>query len=169
MISLAQLNSMPAMEAEQAFEKCCGTKAWCREMASSRPFSHPTALYETADKIWNSLSPFDWKEAFSHHPRIGTVEDLQKKFPETAAWAGDEQKGVAQASSDVLSRLAKGNESYEARYGHIFLVCATGKSASEMLLILESRMGNSPEAELKIAAEEQSKITRIRLEKMIHE
>lgn len=138
-------------------------------MVTGRPYSSLEDVFESADRIWKSLPPLDWKEAFLHHPRIGSLEDLKKKFPDTGSWAGEEQSAVRNAGSDVLHKLKQANEKYEARFGHIFLVCATGKSANEMLEILESRINNPPDLELRIAASEQAKITKLRLEKMFNE
>ena len=166
-MTLNDLNRISRDAAIGAFEKCCGAKAWAARMADARPFNDRRAMHEAADRIWNALSEKDQREAFDHHPRIGGVEELRKKFALTGAWAGEEQSGVASATDVVLRALAEGNARYEARYGHIFLVCATGKSAPEMLSILESRMVNDPLAEFKIATAEQAKITRIRLEKLV--
>jgi 2-oxo-4-hydroxy-4-carboxy-5-ureidoimidazoline decarboxylase len=137
-------------------------------MASARPFADLPELLSEAERVWNALGPADWLEAFSHHPRIG---DLRAKFgtpdPRVAKWAAQEQKGAAGASEETLRRLADGNAAYERKFGYIFLVCATGKTAEEMLGLLESRLGNEPGRELGIAASEQAKITRIRLEKLL--
>ena len=109
----------------------------------------------------------DYLEAFEGHPRIGDVESLAKKYANTKGWAGGEQKGLESADREVLQRLAKGNADYEAKFGHIFIVCATGKSAAEMLALLEARMPNDPKTEVMVAAEEQNKITRLRLKKLL--
>ena len=111
----------------------------------------------------------DWKEAFAHHPKIGDFESLKKKFASTRGWAEQEQSGSQNASMAVLQALALANQTYENRFGYIFIVCATGKSAEEMLKILESRLNHDPKIEIKIAAQEQDKITKIRLEKLIYE
>src|SRR5262249_5689370 len=108
----------------------------------------------------------DWLEAFAAHPRIGAVESLRKKFATTAAWAAGEQAGVAGAPETVLQALADGNRRYEGRFGHIFIVCATGKNAARTLARLEQRLANAPGEELRVAAAEQAKITRLRLEKL---
>ena len=166
-MTLDSLNSLSREHAVSELKKCCGSGAWCEKMSDRRPFRNRVELFSAAQSIWDSLGPDHWREAFDHHPRIGGVDELRKKFADTGVWASEEQRGVASASEDVIRGLADGNARYEKRYGHIFLVCATGKSADEMLAILESRMENSPEAELKIAASEQAKITRILLEKLI--
>jgi 2-oxo-4-hydroxy-4-carboxy-5-ureidoimidazoline decarboxylase len=166
-MTLSDLNALPRDQAVIEFRRCCGTKVWAEKVADLRPFSGKEELFRRAREIWNSLGEKEWREAFAHHPRIGGAEELRKKFSDTSAWASEEQSGVRSAGEDVIASLAEGNRKYEARYGHIFLVCASGKSAKEMLAILESRMNNSPEKELIIAADEQAKITQIRLEKMI--
>ena len=120
-----------------------------------------------ADTIWWDLGDGDWLEAFTHHPRIGAdVAKLRERFAATASWSEGEQAAVGQASEEVLQALAEANVAYEARYGYLFIVCATGKSAAEMLAILQERMDNPPANELRIAAGEQAKITHLRLEKL---
>jgi 2-oxo-4-hydroxy-4-carboxy-5-ureidoimidazoline decarboxylase len=124
-------------------------------------------LLEDAEEQWWLCTEADWKEAFEHHPKIGDLESLQKKFEETAEWAENEQGGVNSASPATIKALAESNRSYEAKFGYIFIVCATGKSAEEMLGILQSRLQNDPEEEIKIAADEQNKITKLRIEKLL--
>ncbi len=148
--------------------KCCGSSRWAREMAGRRPFRTFEELSGAADEVWFSLSREDWLEAFSHHPRIGEKQ-LREKFAVTAGWAEQEQKGTAGASENILKALAQGNAEYEKRFGHVFLICATGKGADEMLFALDQRMNNGPERELKIAAGEQAKITQIRMKKWMGE
>jgi 2-oxo-4-hydroxy-4-carboxy-5-ureidoimidazoline decarboxylase len=167
MISLRDLNDLPKESASEELFRCCGSQAWCMEMVNARPFQDKSELYLAAGRIWNNLNQNEWKTAFEHHPKIGNIESLKKKFSNTENWAGEEQSDVSSASEKVLEELAKENLRYEARFGYIFLVCATGKSASEMLEILRSRMSNTPKEEILIAAAEQEKITRIRLEKLV--
>jgi len=126
-------------------------------------------MFAVAGETWNKLTPGDWKEAFSHHPKIGDIKSLRQKFASTAQWAEGEQSGVAQTSERVLRELAEGNNLYEAKFGYIFIVCATGKGAEEMLEMLNRRLSNYPEEEIRIAAEEQRKITRLRLEKLLND
>ena len=120
-----------------------------------------------AERAFVGLGPADWREAFAHHPRIGDVASLRAKFAATAAWAGEEQRGAAAAGDDTLAALAEGNRAYEERFGYVFIVCATGKSAEEMLALLRARMPHPPEREIEIAAAEQASITRLRLEKLL--
>jgi 2-oxo-4-hydroxy-4-carboxy-5-ureidoimidazoline decarboxylase len=164
-MTLDQLNTLEINAAKEAFLKCCGSTKWADQMISARPFSDRQKLGNTSDRIWNSLTPDDWLEAFSHHPRIGKIEDLEAKF--NPAWAIEEQKGTRSAPPQVIQDLAKENLAYERRFGHIFLICATGKTAEEMLSLLQARMKHTPEVELKTAAREQSKITHLRLEKLL--
>jgi 2-oxo-4-hydroxy-4-carboxy-5-ureidoimidazoline decarboxylase len=135
-------------------------------MARARPFASEAARFEVADRTWWGLSQADWREAFGAHPRIGDRDALRARFASTAAWATREQAGVDGAAEPVLDALALGNRQYEDRFGYIFIVCATGKTAAEMLDLLHQRLGNEPHAEITLAAIEQMKITRIRLEKV---
>jgi 2-oxo-4-hydroxy-4-carboxy-5-ureidoimidazoline decarboxylase len=166
-MTLAELNELSQAQAFAAFERCCGARAWVERMCAARPFASAEALLAEAERQWEALGEREWREAFAHHPRIGDVEALRKRFASTAAWAADEQRGAAAADEDTLAALANGNRLYEERFGCIFIVCATGKSAAEMLALLEARLGNEPAHELRVAAGEQGKITRLRLEKLL--
>ena len=130
-------------------------------MLAARPFVSRDDLMDRSDRIWRSLQRTDWLEAFAAHPRIGSRA--------ANGWAAGEQAAARGADDSVLTRLAARNREYEARFGHIFIVCASGKSAGEMLALLEARLDNEPDAELSIAAEEQRKITRLRLDKLLAE
>lgn len=137
-------------------------------MARERPYSSLNEMSRTAEVVWkNQVDEADWREAFTHHPKIGDIDSLREKFTSTKAWAESEQKGAAEASEEILKNLASGNRKYEDKFGYIFIVCATGKSAAEMLALLKERLENDPEDEIAIAAEEQRKITQIRLEKLL--
>ncbi|MCY1047630.1 2-oxo-4-hydroxy-4-carboxy-5-ureidoimidazoline decarboxylase [Corallococcus sp. bb12-1] len=164
---LERLNTATTEDATQALTRCCGSRRWVEAMLAVRPFRDAEHLYAEAATAWEHTGPEDWKEAFTHHPRIGDVSKLREKYASTAQWSSQEQQGVAAADERVLEALAQGNRDYEARYGFIFLVCATGKSAAEMLALLQGRMNNTSDAELRIAAAEHAKITRIRLEKLL--
>jgi allantoinase len=146
--------------------KCCASSRWVETMLAARPFADDAVLLEAAAKYWWGLDRDDWLEAFAAHPKIGDVDSLRAKFANTRQWAGGEQAGVAGASEDILQRLAKLNDEYEKKFGYIFIVCATGKSADEMLAILESRLPNDADAELKVAAAEQLQIAELRLRKL---
>lgn len=157
-MTLAELNALPRDAAERELARCCGSTQWSTTMAGRRPFGNEAQLYQAADETWWALSSPDWLEAFSHHPRIGE---------RASGWANDEQAGAKSASQKIKDELAKWNGDYERRFGHVFLICATGKQADEMLKQMERRMNNEPAAELRVAAGEQAKITRLRLEKVL--
>ncbi|MFL5351082.1 2-oxo-4-hydroxy-4-carboxy-5-ureidoimidazoline decarboxylase [Archangium sp.] len=163
---LAWLNGLPFEEARAELLRCCGSTRWAEGMARARPFASEASVYAEAERLWSQTGPEDWREAMTHHPRIGDVSKLREKYKATATWSSQEQRGVQEASEEVLQGLADGNREYEERFGFIFLVCATGKSAGEMLGLLRERMKNAPDEELRVAAGEQAKITRIRLEKL---
>lgn len=161
---LQAINGFTVEDARAAFTRCCGSSRWVDAMVEARPFASRTALFGEAERIWWSLGDGDWLAAFEHHPRIGAdVEKLRQKFARTAALSEQEQSGVALADEKTLTDLAEENRTYEARFGHIFIVCASGKSAAEMLNIVRSRQSNEPAYELRVAAGEQAKITRLRL------
>lgn len=167
MSAAAQLNAASDTEAVDILMRCCGARRWAEAVASQRPFASDAQLFEVADHAWQKADRAEVLEALTHHPRIGAdLDELRKKYASTASWAAGEQSGAQAADEATLLALRDGNVAYEARYGHIFVVCATGKSASEMLAILQGRMHNTPDDELRIAAAEQGKITRIRLEKL---
>ena len=168
-MTLEELNLLPEREAAAALERCCGARAWVAAMCAARPFRDSADLERASTRAEASLGRDDWLEAFAHHPRIGDREALSRRFATTAAWASDEQRGATGASEATLDALERGNRAYEERFGYGFIVCATGKSADEMLALLESRLGNAADAELAIAAGEQRKITRLRLEKLLGE
>ncbi len=169
MAGLDSINQASPSEAAGAFFRCCGCAGWAAAVAAERPFASPQALFEAAERAWARASTEDILEAFSHHPRIGDRESLAARFPETHAWSSAEQETASRAASDVLEDLARGNREYEERFGHIFVVCASGKTAAEMLALLRARLPNDPSAELAIAAAEQMKITRLRIEKLLAE
>jgi 2-oxo-4-hydroxy-4-carboxy-5-ureidoimidazoline decarboxylase len=165
-MNIAVINSWDEAEATASFHRCCGSSRWSREMARQRPFPSEAALFEAADRIWWGLAAADWLEAFAAHPKIGARGPTQPQHAATAAWSAGEQSGTQRAAPEVLRALADANQQYETRFGYIFIVCATGKSADEMLEILNRRLSHSPDEEIKLAAAEQAKITRIRLEKL---
>ncbi len=158
------LNALSPEARIDAFSQCCGSTRWARRMAQRERWTSRSQLFGEALFTWWDLGDGDWREAFTHHPKIGTdVDALRAKFAATADLSAGEQAGVTGASEQILADLAQGNVEYEARFGFIFIVCATGKSASEMLDLLRARMVNPPADELRIAAAEQAKITAIRL------
>jgi 2-oxo-4-hydroxy-4-carboxy-5-ureidoimidazoline decarboxylase len=136
-------------------------------MMAKRPFISNEQMIEEAKKIWADMKKSDYIEAFSGHPKIGDIDSLRKKFSSTQSWTSQEQSGVAGAEEEILKGLARGNAEYEKKFGYIFIVCATGKTAKEMLDILRDRLKNPPEKEIQNAAKEQEKILQIRLEKLM--
>jgi allantoicase len=153
------LNALPPAEAAEALRSCCASSAWAEQLIVRRPFADFAELTDTADAVWAGLGPDDWLEAFAAHPRIGERS--------ASTWSGQEQAGTAAADQATLDALVEGNEDYEERFGHVFLICATGKSAAQMLAALRGRLGNDPDTELRVAADEHRKITRIRLDKLV--
>ena len=131
------------------------------------PFADKASLLGAAEEIWWQCTEKDWLEAFTHHPRIGSRETMAQKFSSTAHWTVDEQKGTTQADEETIDGLLAGNKEYEEKFGFIFIVCATGKSAVEMLSLLQARLPNEKQYEIRIAAAEQHKITMLRLEKLL--
>ena len=154
-----RVNTRVRSQAEAELRSCCGSSEWMRQMLASRPFDGGSELLAGAETIWWELDPQDWREAFAAHPRIGENPKSE--------WARQEQASAASASSDTMRALAQINREYEKRFGHIFIVFATGKSADEMLAIARQRLQNPPEQELRIAAEQQLKITKLRLMKLV--
>jgi OHCU decarboxylase len=166
---LDHLNELPPENAEALLQPCCGSREWARGVAASRPFRDIGELLAVSDHVWWSLGREDWLEAFAAHPRIGekVEEKVAKPGGERArAWSEQEQSRVRGVPPEILERLSRGNRLYQQKFGHIFIICATGKDAAEMLTILRQRLGNDPETELRVAAEEQRKITNLRLEKL---
>jgi 2-oxo-4-hydroxy-4-carboxy-5-ureidoimidazoline decarboxylase len=169
MDALTRLDALPAEQAQEAFLRCCGSSRWAAAMTAGRPYRQATALSAAAVRSFGSLGREDWLEAFSHHPRIGDRAALAARFAATRAWSAGEQAGVDSAREDVLDALAAANRAYEERFGYIFIVCASGRTAPEMLALLRERLGNPAEEELRLAAAEQQKITALRLGKLLEE
>ncbi len=164
---LARWNRLSAEQAAREILHCCGSVAWARGVAARRPIENEASLVALSDATWWSLGPSDWMEAFSKHPRIGERRAPEAASTRSAAWSAQEQRGVAEAEDSVQLALAEGNREYEQRFDRVFIVCATGKSAAEMLAILRRRLSNDDSTELSEAAEEQRKITNIRLRKWL--
>lgn len=138
-------------------------------MTAARPFADLDELLTKAERVWWSLTSEDWLEAFRAHPRIGEKKAAKAQSEEAQNWSAQEQSGVEDAMAETVTALAAANRDYEQRFGFIFIVCATGKGSEEMLAILKGRLQNDAETEMRIAAEEQRKITRLRLEKLLHQ
>src|SRR5213083_3684848 len=155
------LNAQSDERARAALQRCCGARHWVDAMLAARPFASDAELLATAERVWWGLGRADWLEAFAAHPRIGG-----RGGPKTD-WARHEQAGADGAAEATLAALAQGNRAYEERFGHVFLISATGRTADEMLVALRGRLTNDPATELRVAAEEQAKITRLRLGKLV--
>ena len=164
---LAWLNSLPNQKAKDELSRCCGASGWVERMMKFRPYRTESELFALADREWQKATEIEIREALSHHPKIGELSSLKTKFATTSEWASGEQSGVNAAPEQILLDLAQLNEEYFSKFGFIFIICATGKSAAEMLNALKIRLPNSPAIEIKNAAEEQRKITNLRLEKLV--
>jgi len=165
--SLERFNRQPRQRALRALLDCCGSKNWAQQIAARRPFASEVELFEAADKTWAALSREDWLEAFLHHPPIGETKAKAKQSAAAGRWSAKEQSTAQKADPEVLQALAVQNRAYADKFGYVFLICATGKSSEEILDALRQRLPNEPAAELRIAAEEQRKITQLRLEKLL--
>lgn len=168
-ITLAELNALSAGRAAELFDACCGSSRWVSALVARRPFASLDQLLDVADDVWRQLEPADWREAFAHHPRIGERRAALPQTDRAAMWSASEQSAVSTATTSTQSELAAVNERYEQRFGFIYIVCAAGRSADELLSLAHARINNDPEAELRIAADEQRKITTLRLRKLITE
>ena len=166
-MTIEALNALTPSEANEQFKLCCGASNWVEKMNQNRPFQDKNEVYQQAESIWFSLSSEDWLEAFTHHPKIGDIDSLRKKFHNTKSISKNEQSGVNDAEKSTLNDLAKSNQLYEDKFGFIFIVCATGKSADQMLALIKMRLNKNAETEIQNAAKEQNKITQLRLEKLL--
>ena len=158
-MTLEALNTLDKETLAEALRHCCGSTAWVKKMLAVFPVADSAQLQDLASKVWQACSESDWREAFSHHPKIGAST--------TNVTAAAEQAGTSTASLQTRQALAEGNRAYEEKFGYIYIVCATGKTATEMLELLQDRLSNTPENEITVAMGEQQKITRIRLEKLL--
>jgi 2-oxo-4-hydroxy-4-carboxy-5-ureidoimidazoline decarboxylase len=164
---LEKINNAEVREAESMFRDCCGSLEWSKRMAISRPFISESALLEKAAAVWEELDRSDWLEAFAGHPRIGESKAAKTQQAKSAEWSKGEQSGMQAADELLKNELAEANQKYFDRFGFIFIVCATGKSANEMLQLCRSRLENDRETEIANAAGEQQKITDLRLKKLL--
>ena len=159
-MTIAELNQLEPARAAGEFTRCCGSHRWAAAMTAARPYASLDEMQMKGDAIWASLGPVDWREAFAAHPKIGQQGPV-------SSWSQAEQAGMQSAGDEAKAKLTALNAEYEARFGYIFIVCATGKSPTEMLAMLRWRMANDPERELPIAAEEQRRIMGLRLAKLV--
>jgi len=169
--TLAAWNAASETAALDAMIACCGARRWAQALVAMRPIQNQETMLAAADRVWSTMGEPDWMEAFACHPRIGGGIGERKAHatPKSVAWSAQEQSGAAQAAERVLAELAAGNAQYEERFGFTYIVCATGKSAEEMLAILNRRVASDRAAELREAAEQQRQITGIRLRKWMQE
>jgi OHCU decarboxylase len=163
-----KLNRLTAEEARAALLECCGSTRWAAAVEALRPFWDVGQLLNIAGRVWRELDGEDWLEAFRAHPKIGESRPQRETGAEARRWAEGEQSRARDASDETLAALSEANREYEGRFGFIFIVCATGKSAGEMLDALRSRITNDPETELRVAADEQWRITELRLRKFLN-
>ena len=159
-MTLEALNAADPSRAEAEFRRCCGSARWAAAMTGARPFADVDAMIAGGERIWASLAPADRLEAFAAHPRIGERRTV-------STWSSEEQAGMRLADQQTQEKLAALNVDYQERFGYIFIVCATGQSSGDMLALLEARLSNDAPAELAAAAEEQRKITALRLRKLV--
>ena len=165
--TVAELDVLAPDRASRLLSDCCGSARWISGMVARRPFGSLERVLTTSDEVWSSLEPEDWREAFAHHPRIGERRSSAPQSERGASWAAGEQSAVGDAGDATRVALASANREYERRFGYIYIVCATGRTADDMLADLTGRLENEPTDELHVAAEEQRKITRLRLEKLL--
>jgi len=166
-LTLAQLDTMPEAEAAFKLAACCGSSKWVSGMVARRPFHTREKLLTAADEVSLTLHPTDWLEAFEHHPRIGEKKAGAMVSVTAADWSSGEQSASSRTSEDTRAALIDANAEYEKKFGFIFIICANGRSAQEILAALRERLTNEPDAEIFIAAREQQQITRLRLEKLV--
>ena len=166
---LLRWNALPSDEAAKEILPCCGSRTWANRMAASRPVQDMATLLPTSDRIWHDLSAADWLEAFESHPRIGESRADRESSPQSQDWSAQEQRHASESDASQKQALAQGNREYERRFGRIFIICAMGKSAEEILANLQQRLNNDGAAELQEAAEQQRQIAQIRLRKWLAE
>lgn len=166
-MDLDSLNALAPDEAMKTLLQCCGSERWAQQVTAGRPYTNLEALITRANEIWSSLQPSDWLQAFRSHPKIGEKKAAEPVSNQSREWSGQEQAGVRSASPETFDSLATLNRAYEEKFGFIFIICATGKTSEEMLSALRERIENDAARELTIAAEEQGKITELRLRKLV--
>ncbi len=164
---LGRFNALLPRPAKAALLDCCGSPGWAREMLERRPFTSAEELFAAADALWHAAGREQWLAAFRAHPEIGAAAAETPQSPGASARSAREQAGARDADATIREALAAANRAYRERFGHIFIVCASGRTAKEMLMLCEQRLGNAPERELEVAAEEQRKITRLRLQHLL--
>ncbi|HEY6413748.1 MAG TPA: 2-oxo-4-hydroxy-4-carboxy-5-ureidoimidazoline decarboxylase [Edaphobacter sp.] len=164
---LARWNSLDAESATREILPCCGSQAWAAALTTNRPLANEAELLAASNAIWLSLPETAWQEAFDSHPRIGQKHAQTQATEESLRWSSQEQQAALSEDASAKLAMEEANHRYEQRFGRIFIVCASGKSASEILSILEARMNNDPQTELHEAAEQQRQITQLRLHRWL--
>jgi OHCU decarboxylase len=164
---LRDLNNLPPHAAEPLFAACCGAPGWVQGMLARRPFASLDALLAASDEVCGRLSNDQWLAAFAHHPRIGEQSAAADVSETAKRWSEGEQAGAAASDAGAQASLREAQRLYELRFGYIFIICASGRSAEEIMSELQRRLRNDPDTELRAAADEQRKITRLRLEKLV--
>lgn len=168
-MTLDDFNALSDDRAGEVLAACCGAHRWVEGMMGRRPFNSVEDAIAAGNEIWGGTTESDWREAFDHHPRIGESRSATAQGHLANAWSAGEQARAAKTDDDVKRQLAEVNAAYEACFGHIYIVCAAGRSADELLGVAQSRLHNDPATELRVAAEEQRKITELRLHKLFSE
>ena len=168
-MTIDELNALSDARATDVLTACCGAHRWVAAMVARRPFASVDEAVSAANDLWRETTEADWREAFDHHPRIGEPRTARAEGQRGAAWSASEQSRAAAADDDVKRQLADVNAEYESRFGHIYIVCAAGRPADELLDVARARLHNDPATELRVAAEEQRKITELRLHKLFSE
>jgi OHCU decarboxylase len=165
---IGKLNRLGTDEARAALLACCGSTRWAAAVEALRPFWDVGQMLNIAGRVWRELGKEDWLEAFRAHPKIGESKAERATGAEAQRWSEGEQSRARDASEQTLDALTSANREYEERFGFIFIVCATGRTAVEMLAVLRERLNNDPETELRVAAGEQWRITELRLKKFLN-
>lgn len=165
-VSVARLDGLPEEDAAELFASCCGSSRWVKEMVARRPFGTRGAVLAVADRVWETMEEADWREAFSHHPRIGEQSGAIPQTSRGEAWSAGEQAGMESAGESLKREMAAVNREYEERFGYIYVVCAEGRTAEELLAFARLRLANDPSTELLQAYDQQGRIMRLRLEKL---
>jgi 2-oxo-4-hydroxy-4-carboxy-5-ureidoimidazoline decarboxylase len=164
---IEEFDLLSPAQASALLHACCGSRRWVREMVARRPFGSRDRLVREAAAAWRSLGPADWQEAFAHHPRIGERQGARSQSGLGERWSAGEQAGANPAEGTVRQQLERINREYEDRFGYIYIVCASGRTAEDLLQAARARLAHDPAEELEIAAEEQLKITLLRLDKLL--
>ena len=166
-LGVRRLDTLPEPDAASELRSACASTKWVRAMLDARPFTSAERVFAAADSAWASTSADDWHEAFRAHPRIGEKKAAAAVRPDAQAWSGSEQSGMNAADTKARSDMAEANRAYEERFGFVYIVCATGLSADELLSRARMRLGNTADEELRTAAEEQHAITHLRLKRIL--